>query len=149
MSECGKEQSPFWQNRVLFAQQTRQFCAWLLGGKCPHCWAMGPWLRGSEGPPVARFGETTGWRSANIAVNSSSQSPWLPAGVYLKIPDVKVTEHFVGPMSTTSRCQSLGKLMYSDETELEEKLHPHTTLVFFFPYNCYLVICLDSSRIYS
>lgn len=118
MSECGKEKSLFWQNQVLFAQQTRQSCAWLLGGKCPHCWAGGPWLQGSEGPPVARFGETTGWRSANIAVNSSSQSPWLPAGVYLKIPDVKVTEHFVGPMSTTSRCQSSGKLMYSDEMGL-------------------------------
>lgn len=85
------------------------------GGKCPHCWAGGPWLQGSEGPPVVRFGETTGWRSVNIAVNSSSQSPWLPAGVYLKIPDVKVTEHFVGLMSSTSRCQSSGKLMYSDE----------------------------------
>lgn len=118
MSECGKEQSPFWQNQVLFAQQTRQSCAWLLGGKCPHCWVRGPWLQGSEGPPVARFGETTRWRSANIAVNSSSQSPWLPAGVYLKIPDVKVTEHFVGPMSTTSQCQSSGKLMYSDEMGL-------------------------------
>lgn len=115
MSECGKKQSLCWQNQVLFAQQTRQSCAWLLGGKCPHCWVGGPWLQGSEGPPVARFEETTGWRSANIAVNSSSQSPWLPAGVYLKIPDVKVTEHFVGPMSTISQCQSSRKLMYSDE----------------------------------
>lgn len=108
VSECEKEQSLLWQNRVLFAQQTLWPVRGCLGGKCPHCCAAGPWLQGSEGPPVGRFGETTGWRSANIAVNSTSQSPWHPAGVYLKIPDVKVTEHFVWPARAASRCQGSG-----------------------------------------
>lgn len=84
-------------------------------GKCPHCWVGRPWLRWSEGPPSGKFGETTGWRSANIAVNSTSLSPWLPAGVYLKIPDVKVTEYFVRLVSAAGLCQYLGILMYSDE----------------------------------
>lgn len=120
-------------------------------GKCPHCWAGGPWLQGSVGPPVARFGETTGWRSANTAVNSSSQSPWLPAGVYLKIPDVKITEHFVGRMSTSSRCQSSGKLMYSDQVADRHWMEKSTLL----PHRCVslytwsLVIRLYSSRICS
>lgn len=84
-------------------------------GKCPHCWVGRPWLRWSEGPPSGKFGETTGWRSANIAVNSTSLSPWLPAGVYLKIPDVKVTKYFVRLVSAAGLCQYLGILMYSDE----------------------------------
>lgn len=84
-------------------------------GKCPHCWVGRPWLRWSEGPPPGKFGETTGWRSANIAVNSTSLSPWLPAGVYLKIPDVKVTEYFVRLVSAAGLCQYSGILMYSDE----------------------------------
>lgn len=49
-----------------------------------------------------RLGQTTRWRSANIALNSTSWSPWHPGGVYLKIPDPEVTLHFVYPMSSFS-----------------------------------------------
>ncbi len=38
-----------------------------------------------------------------------------PAGVYLKIPDVKVTEYFVRLVSAAGQCQYSGILMYSDE----------------------------------
>lgn len=42
---------------------------------------------------AARLRQTR-WRSANIAVNSTSWSPWHPGRVYLKIPEPEVSLHF-------------------------------------------------------
>lgn len=41
--------------------------------------------------PAASLRQTTRWRSANIAVNSTSWSPWQSGSVYLKIPEPEVT----------------------------------------------------------
>lgn len=58
--------------------------------KCPYCWVWRPWLRPARGP-AASLRQTTRWRSANIAVNSTSWSPWQSGSVYLKIPEPEVT----------------------------------------------------------
>lgn len=71
------------------------FSFFFFRGKCLYCWVWRPWLRARPKTSPGRLGQTTRWRSANIAVNSTSWSPWHQGRVCLEIPEPGVTLHFV------------------------------------------------------
>ena len=113
--KCGSE--CIWQSPACLLSKPQ---ACVLLREMPTLLGLETVVTGHHGAQPGRSGETTRWRSANIAVNSTSWSPWHQVRVYLKIPDPKVTVHFVESMSIFRLSQHLRILMYSDEERGKE-----------------------------